>query len=349
MISCILPTARDNYPIIGLPSIHVLEPTFQSLEKQTFKDFELVVVDALHPQKSEWIEARNWSFQVKYVPVHPNHRFWLDRKRWNVCGQLNTGILHAEGELLVRLDDCSELDESYLQRVWDEYLSGFFLLAMHIRYLEGRPARVDDEYMEKGYEAQRPFLYQRLEPDRSEILKRIYGEEGIVRDTRYPTVKTRGRMVAPPEWFYGYSSLSLEAALRVNGFNELFDGDKGQEDQEMGLRLGMAGYQDMFILDVEHQVIEHEHKPIPADVITRDVKPIKCNYAIYLLNKRKGRWRANSDLLKEEDLSFIREESLRSPCSPSPDYYQDDCRGDLFDLWASNPPLFDLREERMKL
>lgn len=346
MISCIVCTARNNFPIIGLPDIHVLQPTLYSLEKQTFRDFELIIVDALHPAKREWIESHKWSFPVKYVPVHPNHRFWLDRKRWNVCGQLNSGILYAEGELLCRLDDCCELPADYLQQIWDGYQSGYFPLAMHVRYLEGKPARFDEEYREKGYEAKYAQFIEK--EGRFEILKRLYGEEGVVRDTRYPTVKAKGgRMIAPKEWYYGYSSMSLEAALKINGYNELFDGDKGQEDQECGLRLWLAGYKGMFLLDMNLQVMEHEHLPIPEEVIARDQGNIKCNYALYLLNERRGRWRANSERLTDEELEFVRTESLKPPCSPTPNFYIDNCRGALFDLWINNQNVFDLREERL--
>ena len=93
MISCILCTARNDYPIIGLDNMFIFEPTFRSLEKQTFRDFELIVVDALYPKRKEWIEKHEWSFPVKYVPPHSNHRFWLDRGLWNVSGMLNTALL----------------------------------------------------------------------------------------------------------------------------------------------------------------------------------------------------------------------------------------------------------------
>ncbi|KKN07879.1 hypothetical protein LCGC14_1062520 [marine sediment metagenome] len=347
-LSVILPLARDDFPIIGLPSIHVLEPTFHSLETQTFKDFELVVVDALYPQKREWIEAREWSFPVKYVPVHPNHRFWLDRGMWNVCGQLNTGILYVEGELIVRIDDCSEFGEDFLQRFWDGYQSGYFPLAMHMKYLKGKPARYDEEYRKEGHEAKYSESFEKGE--KLEILKRLYGEDGLVRDTRYQVVKARGgRMIAPPDWYYGYSSASLEALLKINGYDELFDGNKSLEDADAGSRLTMAGYGGKFLLDIDHQVIEHEHKPIPESLIARGLKPIKCNWAIYLLNRRKRRWRANSDNLTEEDLEFIRLESLKPPCSPNPDFYDENCEGELWKLWASNQPIFDLRVERLEI
>lgn len=345
-ISCILPTARDDYPIIGLKDTYVLEPTFKSLDLQTFRDFELIIVDALYPEKWNWIEDKH-GFPVKYIPIHPNHRFWIDRKRWGVCGQLNTALLYCEGELVVRLDDCCEFTDDYLQRFWDGYLKGTWPMAMHIRFLEGKPARLNKEYIEKGYEANYSINF---EEDRIGTLKKIYGEDGLVRDSRYPIVKARGgKMIGPPDWFYGYSSMSLEAALKVNGFNELFDGDKGQEDQEMGLRLSMAGYKNLFSLDVNHQIIEHEHMPIPERVIDKDLKPIKCNYAIYQVNRNRQRWRVNWGVLTKEEIAFIQEESLKPPCSPRPNFYQDDCKGPLFDLWAENQPIFNLQEERMDL
>jgi len=153
--------------------------------------------------------------------------------------------------------------------------------------------------------------------------------------------------MAPQDWFYGYSSFSLEATLKINGFNELFDGNKSQEDQEFGLRLWMAGYKNMFRLDTTHWVIEHEHEPIPEQIVARNVNNIKCNYAIYLLNQMKNRWRANSELLTEEDLKFIVAETLKPPCSPRQGMYEDDCQGELFKMWASHQPIFDLREERL--
>lgn len=352
-ISLIMPTARNDYPIIGLPELHMLEPTLNSLEEQTFRDFELIVVDRLYDRRSELFDGKpfkreNLGFPIKHVPVHPNHWFWIDRKRWAVCAALNTGILHAEGELLVRLDDCSQFDSDYLEKFWEGYQSGCFPLAMHTRYRGGKQAYYNEGYREGGYEFVR-HAWETPE-ERRQILSRIYREGDRVRDTRWPVVERRGgRMTAPVNWMYGYSSFSLEAALRVNGFDERFDGQKSLEDVDFGSRLEMAGYRDAFALDVNLWVIEHEHQPIPPEVISPGVKPIVCNYALYLLNRRKRRWRANCDRLTDEDLRFIREESLKPPCSPKPNFYQDDCGGELFRLWATHQPVFNLREERLEV
>lgn len=343
-ISVILPTARNDYPIIGLPSIHLFEPTLSSLSKQTFTDFELIIVDSLYERRKLIHGFSELPFPITHIPVHPDHSFWLDHKRWAVCGALNTALVHAEGELIVRIDDCSEFDENFLQRFWDGYESGVWPLAMHVRYLGGEPAKFDEEYKEKGYEARYSETFE--SDEKFAVLRRIYGEGGIVRDTRFQFVeKAGGKLIAPHDWMYGYSSFSLEAALKVNGFDENFDGDKSLEDVDFGSRLTMAGYEGMFQLDIDHWVIEHEHEPIPEYAITRNVKPIKCNYALYLLNRNRLRFRANCDLLDEASIDFIKEESRRSPCSPKSDFYDEDLEGSWFKLWADNQHVFDLRYE----
>lgn len=354
-ISVIMSTARDDYPIIGLSNIHMLSPTIESLSIQSFKDFEIIIIDGLHHLRPNLFEGQPFdkkklSFNVKHVPIALtpkfNHRFPMDNRRWNICGGLNTGLIHAEGELIVRIDDCSMFDSGYLQKFWEGYKSGYFPMAMHIRYLEGRPAVLNDTYRKIGYEINGSGGW---DSNRDEILKKLYGEGGLIRDSRYQkVVAAGGRMIAPSDWCYGYSSVSLEAALNVNGWDELFDFDKSLEDVDFGNRLSMAGYSGKFLLDVKLQVAEHEHLGISTKVIDSGVKPIKCNYAIYEFNKKNNRWRVNSDVLNRHDIKFVRKESFRHPCSPGGvgNFYDENCEGRLFDIWTKNQPIFDLREER---
>lgn len=345
-ISVIMPTARDEYPIVGMPNLRFLEPTLKSLKSQTFTDFEFIIVDALYDERS--YDFSKLPFPVKHVPIDPRHRFWLDRGRWGVCGQLNTALLHVEGELIVRVDDCSEFDERFLTRFWETYQSGLWALAMHIRFLKGKPARLNEEYLAEGYEAIHSDTFEAGE--RGEFLKKLYGEDGLIRDSRYEQVKARGgKMIAPYNWMYGYSSFTLEAALKVNGFDEMFDGDKSLEDVDFGSRLEMAGYRNMFSLDVEHQCIEHEHKPIPERLISSGQKPIKCNYAVLSNSRKHHFFKANTEPLTDEMVADIIEETLKPPCSPTPGMYEEDCEGELFLRWVDNPPIFNLREERMEV
>lgn len=344
-ITVIIPTAREDFNIIGLPDTHILGPCIKSLRKQTFRDFEIVVADALIDRRPNMFNGKPFHglpFPVKHVPVHPNHRYWLDQRRWNVCGTLNTGIIHSEGELLVRVDDCSEFDEGYLQRFWDGYESGYFPMAMHTRYLGGKQAYHGDEY--RATRAR--YGYPAYEGAEAALLENF--ENGApIRDTRWPIVETAGgRAIATEDQFYGYSSFSMEAALKVNGFNEMLDGQKSLDDVDFGMRLVTAGYAKMFLLSTENKVIEHEHSLV-SDIIDFSLLPIVCNYAVMRMFRAKGWYRANDRRLNEEDLEYIREESLKPPCSGRA--HADDCRGALFDLWASNPPIFDLRTERLEI
>lgn len=387
-ISIIMSTARDNFPIIGMPNLHLFHPTIESLKSQSFKDFEMIVVDGLYHLRSNLFEGKDGSlfglfdkkelkakygFEIKHIPVEHNsihnHGFWLDHRRWNVCGQLNSCLIHARGQLVVRLDDCCEFDSEYLKRIWDSYLSGLWLQGMHIRYLEGKPARLDNTYRNIGYETsiKADLLGEGSEErkKRDDILKSIFGEGGLIRDTRWKTVVEKGGRIfgeaIPASWLYGYSCFELESALRINGFDERFDGQKSLEDSDFGSRLSMVDggvYRKKWLLDIGHQIIEHEHIGVSEKIIDSRYKPIVCNYSLYRLNQERGKekgrsngWMANSDILSKEDIEFVRTESLRHPCSPNgvTGHYEEDLNnryGGWFDIWLKNQGIFDLREER---
>ncbi|GAF73614.1 unnamed protein product, partial [marine sediment metagenome] len=282
-ISIILITAREAYnTIIGLPQTHILEPCIESLRYQTFKDFEVIVVDSLQEHRTHMFDGEPFSeipFPVKHVPVHPNHRFWLNHRRFNASGAMNTGFLYAEGELVVKIDDCCQFGPDLLERMWKEYQSGHFPMVMHTRYRGGKQAYFDKEYKEKGYEVEKhvtaagsppaPMTQSKAQKEKVlKVLSEIYPDGAPVRDSRWRRVEAAGgRITGEKDQFYGYSGFSLDAALKINGFDELLDGDSTQMDVDFGVRLWMAGYQTMFILDTGMWVIEHEHQPVSNKVI----------------------------------------------------------------------------------
>jgi predicted glycosyltransferase involved in capsule biosynthesis len=81
--------------------------------------------------------------------------------------------------------------------------------------------------------------------------------------------------------------MPLEVALKLNGYDENFDGDKGAEDIDCGSRIEMAGYKDKFVMDIGHQVIGHDGGSLSRELFNTSAKPIKCNYTIYLLNRKR--------------------------------------------------------------
>lgn len=352
-ISLILPTAREDYTIIGLPKRHILEHCIESLKKQTFTDFELIVVDCIFQERPSMFKGKPFkkqTFQVKHVPIHPNHTFWLKRKRPCAAAAVNTGIIHAQGELLVKIDDCCMFDKEYLAKIWSFYQKGFFPLSLYTKYRAGKQAYFTKDYRETGGSAGAsdvPSGKDVSDPLKMNQRLKLYGDGGPVIDSRWKIVQSRGRIIAPHSWFYGYGSLSLEAALKINGMDELFDGDTTLMDVDLGERLVMAGFRNMFLLDKNLWVIEHEHEAISSLVRPPACGNIKCNYAIMLVNKRRRRWRANTDKLSDKELQFVKEETLRFPCQWNPHQYLDDCEGEMFNLFSENQPIFNLREERL--
>ena len=92
-------TAKDSYPAHSVQGPHIFDFALTSLEKQKFTDFELIIVDALYNKRKDFFSTKNYAFPIKHIPPKPS--IWHDRGMWAVCNARNTGITHADGELVV--------------------------------------------------------------------------------------------------------------------------------------------------------------------------------------------------------------------------------------------------------
>ncbi len=97
MISVIYCTARQG-------GLDILK---KSMDQQTFRDFEVIVLDELH-RESGFIDV--------VPPVKKPNMFW------NLSASLNEGVRHAKGELIVLLQDYIEVPPDGLQKYWDRHL-----------------------------------------------------------------------------------------------------------------------------------------------------------------------------------------------------------------------------------
>lgn len=95
--------------------VYVLRRAFESLQKQTFRDFEWVVVDDGSTDNTEQLVrelAKEASFPVRYFYQTHGHK----KKA------INRGVREAQGELFVFLDSDDELTPNALERFnfhWD--------------------------------------------------------------------------------------------------------------------------------------------------------------------------------------------------------------------------------------
>lgn len=107
-------TARDDYSIIGFPRIHQFEYLMSSLRRQSHKDFEVVIADVFYDSRADYFEKNPEDFPVKHVPIKPN--VWNKRDGvWAISTARNTCLLHATGDAVMLIGDCTSLQADCLR------------------------------------------------------------------------------------------------------------------------------------------------------------------------------------------------------------------------------------------
>lgn len=323
-------TCREDYPIIGIRDLHIFTPLVESLNNQSFRDFELIIVDSLHKWRntSPLTEA---NFKVTHIPPKPSP--WLKIGYLHSCNSVNTAILHAKGRLLIGICDCMEFNSSYLEKIWQHYQNGYIALPTFTYLYDYAQAHysktIIDELAEKGQFSEGEILDLRHGWS-------VYEEGDLLRDTRYDLANETAT-IAGPEWYYGISALPLKEALEVNGEDENFDGSRGPLDVDLGSRLEMNGCYP-FLYDKSIVAREHLHEGLSSRII-KDYRPNwKNNLALYQLNREHKRIKANHYKLTQEEIDYVAEQT-------NPQYEDEK----LFHFWIDNQRTFSLEKMREEI
>ncbi len=228
------------------------EFAFKSLKEQTFRDFEYVIIDGYYnARKGEimsLIDKMKFDFSVLYLPDKPSR--WKGQ-RFQICNARNTALIFANGQYIVNHDDCTKMPKDWIER--------------HISYLE------------KGYIVTGSWIGYQFTFDDEGIVG-VYGPEDRSKIIKEPKEVGAG-------WFYGQnSSYPLEAALDINGFDEELDGEMGQEDINLAIRLERKGFKIIYdptnVTDV-HTSTHYYEKLIPPILKTlKDGKEYPSNILI---------------------------------------------------------------------
>jgi len=305
----------------------IFEPTLRSLAAQTFRDFDLVVVDALHERrgedygggaKSTWrpeMAAFGGGYPIRWLPF-PDSSRWLDAGYYAISAPKNEAIAHADGELVVQLDDCCSFDAGYLDRCWRAHRRGVCLAS---------------------------------------LVEHRRGKTTTATDPRLATMIGRRQ---PVDVSYGYLAFPREAALRVNGFDEGFDGAKTLEDADFTRRLRLAGYR--IEIDKRHTVIEHEHGDVSPDAfggpgnVAKGDRSIKCNAVHqWIVSSREGEDRiaANRHRYTDAEWAFYQGGcplylgAGRCAASPHPcNWLRDQGNPDAGSWWGADPNWAHIRD-----
>lgn len=321
-------TSREDYPIIGLNGLHQFTPLIESLNEQSFTDFELIIVDSLHKWRNT-TPLEEAEFKIAHITPKPSP--WLKLGSYHSANSINTAIVHANGTLMVKFDDCMECDRNYLEKIWDHYENGYIALSTFTYLYEYGQAYYHDTFVDE--------LFQKgnYSNEEKKYLKdgwnQAYEIGDPLRDTRYNQIEETTKIVNS-EWYYGVSSLPLKDALEVNGEDENFDGSKGLIDVDLGLRLEMNGSLP-FLYDKSLVVREHIHEGVSKKVFKKSQPFWKDNLALYQLNKRDQRIRANNHRLSPEDIEYVIKQT-------DPELYDEQ----LFQYWIENQRTFNLDKMR---
>jgi len=318
----------------GIPSYFYA--LLKNLSRQTIKQFEFIYIDTFYEDNKHRFKTYlpGLPFIVKHVPLHHEHRYWFDKGHTYISAAKNTGIIYADGELVISCDDGEFFPDDFLERYWNHYLSGKFMLGMHHRM---RSIEVKDGV---------PVF---------PITGDFY-----INDHRFNHMHGDVYPHYNGNWAFAGTSFKLEDALELNGYNERMDGCKSLEDCDFGNRLKMHGRQFVqdrqgifYILDhqcystVPTTVADGQENTVPETEIKRKkIENIIAveNYGVLVCGEQLNEKVANKHPITQKHIEIIRRETLH--------YRQFDILApehrDKWHLWLG-VPTFDLKKQREEL
>lgn len=202
MLSVLVTTARAAKCFTHHPDWDQFDVLARWLERQTFRDFELVVVTPFPDDARATLSGRVERLTI----VPPRNTPWRRERMFAVASARNTGLVHARGDWILTLDDACEFEPDFLGRVagWADHGCGVSVMyRKNGEIIDGRWSMF--EQAARG------------------------GESVIIRGQDHPVP-------------YGYIAFPLAAAIAINGYDELrFDGARGLEDMNFARRLMVHG------------------------------------------------------------------------------------------------------------
>lgn len=247
-ISIIVPTTR----------VGGLDILFSGLEQQTFKDFELLLVDSLFEYRKELVQtqATKYSFPVKHFS-QPN-------TATDLCKAMNKALIHAEGHLVYLLCDYTWLDKNCLQIHADFHKSkkseknyaviGHFndcqlpilhkdfyrTYASNVPYY---PEEIPNLFVIKERENYNHYIEDINSGKLNELMWSLFETPFTTSTNQTSFIVNGGKAKLPAGIVDGRvcifknESYLLDTVLDMNGFNEELDGSHGWQDWEFGDRI----------------------------------------------------------------------------------------------------------------
>jgi len=211
------------------PSRTMFEMMFMNLADQTYKDFEVLLVHR-KPDTLKYEVIKDWQETLDLKLIKAKHTVWHDvgDKYSDFINNINTGLIWANGELIISIADGSLYDKRYIENVVKLYQRN--LLGIPPRkiygivpdYVESNEKKYGPNGLEDNILHTEPYNFEDYE-------KPVYLAE------MYPNPQKK---YFEQCYYWGYAiPFPLESALDLNGFDETYDGWLGPDDRDFGNRL----------------------------------------------------------------------------------------------------------------
>lgn len=221
-ITVLTATCRNQY----------MKEQIKALERQSFTDFEWVLVDDFCDQNNVKTEFPLTHISPKEIKPYPA-----------IASACNDGLIHSRGELIYFMNDYVLPHPDCLARHWEIYQK-YKNVMISGRGLQTafKPEELDT--IKGTFES----------PDyRMWLFENFFVKEKI-EDNLYEAFRD-----GIQNWWAGRNdSAPLEAILDCNGFDETFDGRWGGQDADLAQRLMTYGLR--YFLDYKSLCLEFEHE-----------------------------------------------------------------------------------------
>jgi len=119
---------------------------------------------------------------------------------------------------------------------------------------------------------------------------------------------------APWEWWFACSTSPMEAMLKINGFDQRFDGDRMLSDCDVGSRLQLAGFGNFAIFRDLFAIRTRTDINIWNPKLVKCGPSIKCNLPLIWWSRTRNQFRANDCEMTDEDIKWMKEEYCGKQC-----------------------------------
>jgi len=226
-ISIIIPTIRSE---------KMIDFQLPSFIKQTFpkEKFEIIVVDDCPIDRKDQIENFGKSNNLNIKWMRSKKPYY--RSNANIGCARNTGLIHAEGKLIVFIDDFSVVRHRYLEKVWNVY-------------------KQDKSFSHIG-----PVISVEYQDNPHENINELKIRHTDPRSTKGKSSKIGHHLKeCKSGWFFtSNASAPLKNLIEVNGFWEIADLTR-EEDVLMGYALERIGRKFCFVNDYDASTYHMTH------------------------------------------------------------------------------------------